>query len=107
MAMRVAHDGAACTLVAGEATCLSAAVASEALSSCASMLAQRFDASRGGFGSAPKFPRPCEVNALLARHAHASSRGDTAAAGMSLTIFLHFHRDWSPQDMPTCVSLFI
>jgi uncharacterized protein YyaL (SSP411 family) len=38
---------------------------------CFDQLVARFDAKRGGFGSAPKFPRPVELNFLLrvyARH---------------------------------------
>eukprot|EP00197_Chlamydomonas_leiostraca_P004455 CAMPEP_0202859470 /NCGR_PEP_ID=MMETSP1391-20130828/1566_1 /ASSEMBLY_ACC=CAM_ASM_000867 /TAXON_ID=1034604 /ORGANISM="Chlamydomonas leiostraca, Strain SAG 11-49" /LENGTH=819 /DNA_ID=CAMNT_0049538503 /DNA_START=158 /DNA_END=2617 /DNA_ORIENTATION=- len=38
-------------------------------------LARRFDARLGGFGGAPKFPRPAEINALLAAHQWAKVTG--------------------------------
>ena len=58
-------------------TPLSGAAASQALDKCARQLASRFDSVNGGFGSAPKFPRPCEINALLCDHARASACGAT------------------------------
>ena len=36
---------------------------------CADMLARAFDASDGGFGGAPKFPHPVNIELLLSRHA--------------------------------------
>lgn len=47
---------------------VSDSAAAAAVMSCAHLLAQRFDESRGGFGNAPKFPRPAELNALLIDH---------------------------------------
>ena len=32
---------------------------------CREGLSKRFDARLGGFGGAPKFPRPCEIDLLL------------------------------------------
>ncbi|KAL8151421.1 hypothetical protein V2J09_021229, partial [Rumex salicifolius] len=36
-----------------------------ALDSCADELSERFDSKYGGFGSAPKFPRPVEIQLML------------------------------------------
>ena len=36
-----------------------------AMDSCAQMLAARYDDKLGGFGNAPKFPRPSDLNLLL------------------------------------------
>lgn len=36
-----------------------------AVSSCAASLAKGFDKKQGGFGPAPKFPRPSEINLML------------------------------------------
>jgi hypothetical protein len=44
-----------------------------ALDSCAHMLGRRFDPKQGGFGNAPKFPRPAEINALLHNHLRSDS----------------------------------
>ena len=41
------------------------AVLAAAVASCAGSLAKTFDRERGGFGKAPKFPRPSEINLLL------------------------------------------
>lgn len=35
----------------------------------------------GGFGGAPKFPRPAEINLLLTQHARLAAAGQTDAAG--------------------------
>jgi uncharacterized protein YyaL (SSP411 family) len=40
-------------------------VAARAVMTCKDGLAGRFDARLGGFGGAPKFPRPCEIDLLL------------------------------------------
>lgn len=40
----------------------------QAIAACADMLAQRFDARHGGFGGAPKFPRPSELLLMLTHH---------------------------------------
>jgi len=45
---------------------LGAADAARLLRASASELLQRFDVTRGGFGGAPKFPRPAELDCLLA-----------------------------------------
>ena len=64
----------------------------EALTHCLDGLAQDFDADLGGFGNAPKFPRPAALNFLLRRTARREPKkgaepaaGDyKAARGMSL-----------------------
>ena len=40
-------------------------MAVRAVLTCKVGLAGRFDARLGGFGGAPKFPRPCEIDLLL------------------------------------------
>ena len=47
---------------------LSDTEAAAALDKCTRQLAGRYDAESGGFGGAPKFPRPSELNALLCDH---------------------------------------
>lgn len=51
-------------------------VPEEALTHCLNELAQDFDADLGGFGNAPKFPRPATLNFLL----RVAAQPDTAAA---------------------------
>ena len=56
------------------ATGAGAAVASpEALEQGVTVVAQAFDATHGGFGGAPKFPRPSELFFLLREHARTGS----------------------------------
>ncbi|KAK9808898.1 hypothetical protein WJX72_005964 [[Myrmecia] bisecta] len=52
----------------GSQEALSNAAAIKAMARCAEQLASRHDQERGGFGSAPKFPRPAEINLLLREH---------------------------------------
>ena len=56
-------------------------LAETAVAACSAALAERFDANRGGFGSAPKFPRPCELNLLLVYHLVAIQDGNPELAG--------------------------
>jgi uncharacterized protein YyaL (SSP411 family) len=58
-------------------------VAGQALALCAHQLAGRFDPERGGFGAAPKFPRPAEINALLFHHIQTLASGRTPQPGAS------------------------
>ncbi|KAI3909103.1 hypothetical protein MKW92_026583 [Papaver armeniacum] len=44
---------------------LTSDVAQNALRLCAEQLSQRYDSKLGGFGSAPKFPRPVEIQLML------------------------------------------
>ena len=59
-------------------------LAETAVAACSAALAERFDAQRGGFGSAPKFPRPCELNLLLVYHLTATQAGNAQLAGRAL-----------------------
>ena len=52
------------------------------IETAASELARHFDARHGGFGNAPKFPRPSDLAFLLRRHFRS---GDPAALDMTLT----------------------
>ncbi len=54
---------------------LHADVAAAAATAAAEQLAKRFDDRLGGFGGAPKFPRPSEINALLAAYLQAVKVG--------------------------------
>ncbi len=58
---------------AGSQTEVGSGLAQQAINKCTAMLKGRYDAARGGFGSAPKFPRPSEINALL--HSHLLQQG--------------------------------
>lgn len=60
---------------------LTAAQQGRAIDLCATQLASRFDARLGGFGGAPKFPRPAELNLLLAQHARLAAAGQEQEAG--------------------------
>lgn len=73
-----------CTGTAGGQENLSDDQARKAVDSCAQMLTARFDEKRGGFGNAPKFPRPAELNLLLVKHLVAKAAGSTADAGLPL-----------------------
>eukprot|EP00884_Botryococcus_braunii_P010010 jgi/Botrbrau1/1900/Bobra.0005s0016.2 len=63
-------------------------VVKKALEVCAHQLAGRFDEERGGFGAAPKFPRPPEISALLYRHLQTVAAGRTPQPGSSLHMAL-------------------
>lgn len=87
----VRQNLAACSPAAGTtSSALQAASAADILQKCASQLEKRFDAALGGFGGAPKFPRPCEISALLAWHALASSQGKTTQAGVPVCYVCHY-----------------
>ena len=51
-----------------------------AMDSCAQMMAARYDDTLGGFGSAPKFPRPAEMNLLLVQPLRLKAAGSKAEA---------------------------
>lgn len=55
-------------LRAAEGQTFEASQAAKAIQGCARQLEERFDAQRGGFGEAPKFPRPAEINLLHVAH---------------------------------------
>ena len=60
--------------------------AAAAISACAKALATRFDGTRGGFGSAPKFPRPSELALMMVQYVRliGSSSGSEDAARRAL-----------------------
>ena len=75
---------------------LSDTAASQAIDKCARQLASRFDAENGGFGSAPKFPRPAEINVLLCSHTRSTAGGATVESrapkpSTCLNSGLHIH----------------
>ncbi len=61
-------------------------VGKEAMATCLNQLTQSFDDELGGFGGAPKFPRPVTLNFLFrtAVREGANSRDGKAALGMAL-----------------------
>lgn len=60
---------------------LSAAQQAGAIDKAVGQLSSRFDDRLGGFGGAPKFPRPAELNLLLHQHARLVAAGQADAAG--------------------------
>jgi hypothetical protein len=74
----VASDSTAAPAGASEAA---AAGSAQPVLAAAQQLAKRFDPDEGGFGAAPKFPRPAEINALLCAQLELSSRGGGAGQG--------------------------
>ncbi|PRW45152.1 spermatogenesis-associated 20 [Chlorella sorokiniana] len=66
------------------AEALTAQEQGRAIDLCASQLSSRFDAKLGGFGGAPKFPRPAEINLLLHQHARLAAAGQADAAAKVL-----------------------
>ncbi|GFR51902.1 hypothetical protein Agub_g14278 [Astrephomene gubernaculifera] len=70
-------------------TPFSPALAAAAVEACAADLARRYDAEWGGFGGAPKFPRPSELNLLLRAQLRHQELGDTAGSGRLRRMALH------------------
>jgi hypothetical protein len=62
----------------GDEPDLGAGGAAEAIDACAAALAKRFDARHGGFGGAPKFPRPSELSLLLVKALRDRAAGSDA-----------------------------
>ena len=58
------------------------------MDSCAQMMASRYDERLGGFGSAPKFPRPAAINLLLVQHLRAKAAGSKLEAGQFCSMLL-------------------
>ncbi len=58
------------------------------MDSCTQMLATRYDDKLGGFGNAPKFPRPSELNLLLVQHIRTKAAGSKAEASEILLSML-------------------
>lgn len=72
------------TITKGGQQSLSDSQAETAMDSCTQMLAARYDHKLGGFGNAPKFPRPSELNLLLVHHIRAAASGSKAEANQAL-----------------------
>lgn len=51
-----------------------------AIDTCATQLASRFDSRHGGFGGAPKFPRPAELLLMMTQYARLINAGDEEGA---------------------------
>lgn len=51
-----------------------------ALDSCSEQLSERFDSKYGGFGSAPKFPRPVEIQLMLYHSQKLAESGKSSQA---------------------------
>ena len=78
-AMYTTTDCSCRTRVEGAGT-LSDTEAAAALDTCVRQLAGRYDPKNGGFGDAPKFPRPSEINALLCDHLRCTAGNATVEA---------------------------
>ena len=80
----IGGSGGAClrTVNGGQTWKLRTVPGAEALERTVDQFRQSFDARRGGFGDAPKFPRPSELLFLLREHART---GDESARTMALT----------------------
>lgn len=63
-----------------DASSASPDAAGAAIDLCITQLASRFDARRGGFGNAPKFPRPAELNVFLHQYLRLVAGGEGEAA---------------------------
>jgi len=66
--------------IAESSDTLSDTEAAAALDKCVRQLAGRYDPKNGGFGDAPKFPRPSEINALLCDHLRCTAGNATVEA---------------------------
>ncbi|EFJ48164.1 hypothetical protein VOLCADRAFT_81232 [Volvox carteri f. nagariensis] len=64
-------------------------LAAAAVDACGHDLARRYDAEYGGFGGAPKFPRPSEINLLLRAAVRQMEQGDQLAAQRRRSMALH------------------
>ncbi len=62
------------------------------MDSCTQMLAARYDDKLGGFGNAPKFPRPSELNLLLVHHIRTKAAGSKAEASECLLCIFPLHK---------------
>jgi hypothetical protein len=58
-----------------------------ALTACFNQLARNFDDDLGGFGSAPKFPRPVALNFLLRIYAREGAGTQDGRAARAMTLF--------------------
>ncbi|MCL7045659.1 hypothetical protein MKW94_014635 [Papaver nudicaule] len=68
---------------------LTSGVAQNALRLCAVQLGERYDSKLGGFGSAPKFPRPVEIQLMIyqAKNLEEAGRLDEAKKYLEMVYF--------------------
>ena len=66
-----------------------AVAAADTLAAGVEQFAQTFDATHGGFGGPPKFPRPAELLFLLREHARTASRQPLEMAAVTLRAMAH------------------
>uniref|UniRef100_A0A0C9RU26 TSA: Wollemia nobilis Ref_Wollemi_Transcript_13011_2716 transcribed RNA sequence n=1 Tax=Wollemia nobilis TaxID=56998 RepID=A0A0C9RU26_9CONI len=60
----------------------------QAVELCANQLAKSYDSKYGGFGSAPKFPRPVEIQLMLHRYKRLDEAGKETLASTALEMAL-------------------
>ena len=75
----VVGSSARCDYAGGQES-LTDSQAVVAMDSCSQMLTARYDDRLGGFGNAPKFPRPSELNLLLVQHLRKQAAGSQVEA---------------------------
>lgn len=63
-------------------------MALQAINKCTAMLKGRYDKARGGFGGAPKFPRPSEINVLLHSHLLQGNAAQSSTGVLSALMLL-------------------
>ncbi|KAH9531464.1 hypothetical protein CY35_19G039700 [Sphagnum magellanicum] len=63
-------------------------IVTQAVSLCALQLAKGFDAKLGGFGGAPKFPRPVEVALMMRHYKRLEQQGKESASTKALEMAL-------------------
>ncbi len=75
----------AVTGAGGRTQAESAIAGTDALDAGIEQSRRAFDERHGGFGDAPKFPRPSELLFLLREHARRGAHGDAADAALTMT----------------------
>ena len=79
--------------------------AAEAMDLCTRMLASRFDSRHGGFGGAPKFPRPAEINALLHQHLRVAALGKKEDASKLFVTMLVVSMQVGQCNLPSIIPI--
>ncbi|GLJ46249.1 hypothetical protein SUGI_0974400 [Cryptomeria japonica] len=67
---------------------LTEGLSQQAVQFCANQLGKSYDSKYGGFGSAPKFPRPVEIQLMLQRYKRLDQAGKEAQASKALEMAL-------------------
>eukprot|EP01018_Ginkgo_biloba_P017821 Gb_30260 [translate_table: standard] len=68
---------------------LTEGLAQQAVQLCANQLAKSYDSKFGGFGSAPKFPRPVEIQLMFYRYKRLDQAGKDTPASKALEMALY------------------